>query len=213
MNTERKKRQQNDGLRLRALDLHVHSPASHDFQDKSLPLEEIVKSAKNAGLDGIAVTDHNTVSAIDELKKIANSHELTIFPGFEISCHGAERGPIHVIGIFDPAKTQADLERVLGKLDIKKTGEESLTSKSVTDVVDIIRACDGLPVLAHANSSHGALSDIRGTGGPRVKPSTGLGAPSSVLEGGGFDFSSTFLYRASVPSPHPLADKPLIVIT
>jgi len=152
----------NEGLRLRKLDLHVHTPASHDFQDKKLPLEEIVKSAKTAGLDGIAVTDHNVVSAIDEIKKIAERHGLTIFPGFEISCHGAEKGPIHVIGIFDPNKSQTELERVLGKLDIKKSGEESLTSKSVTDVVNIIRECEGLPVLAHANSSHGALTDIRG---------------------------------------------------
>jgi PHP family Zn ribbon phosphoesterase len=162
MSGEKKKQKQSEGLRLRKLDLHVHTPASHDFQDKKLPLEEIVKSAKKAGLDGIAVTDHNVVSAIDELKRIAEHHQLAIFPGFEISCHGAEKGPIHVIGIFDPSKGQTDLERVLGKLDIKKTGEESLTSKSVTDVVNIIRECDGLPVLAHANSSHGALSDIRG---------------------------------------------------
>jgi PHP family Zn ribbon phosphoesterase len=167
MNTEKKRRKQNEGLRLRALDLHVHTPASHDFQDKNLPLEEIAKSAKKARLDGIAVTDHNVVSAIDEMKRIAERYNLTIFPGFEISCHGAEKGPIHVLGIFDPSKNQADLERVLGKLDIKKTGEESLTSKSVTDVVDIIRESDGLPVLAHANSSHGALSDIRGN--PRTE--------------------------------------------
>jgi hypothetical protein len=166
MSGEKKKPARSEGLRLRALDLHVHTPASHDFQDKNLPLEEIVKSAKKAGLDGIAVTDHNVVSAIDEIKKIAQRHQLAIFPGFEISCHGAEKGPIHVIGIFDPTKSQADLERVLGKLDIKKTGEESLTSKSVTDVVNIIKECDGLPVLAHANSSHGALCDIRGN--PRI---------------------------------------------
>src|SRR6266478_1377653 len=167
MSSQKMKQKQTEGLRLRALDLHMHTPASHDFQDKNLPLEEIVKSAKKAGLDGVAVTDHNVVSTIDEIKKIAERHQLAIFPGFEISCHGAEKGPIHVIGIFDPTKSQADLERVLGKLDIKKTGEESLTSKSVTDVVNIIKECDGLPVLAHANSSHGALSDIRGN--PRTE--------------------------------------------
>jgi hypothetical protein len=110
--------------------------------------------------------------------------QLAIFPGFEISCHGAEKGPIHVIGIFDPGKSQADLERVLGKLDVKKTGEESLTSKSVTDVVNIIRQYEGLPVLAHANSSHGALSDIRGN------PRTDLVQNPSLLavEATGGDF-------------------------
>jgi PHP family Zn ribbon phosphoesterase len=185
MSNEKKQRKQSEGLRLRALDLHVHTPASHDFQDKSLPLEEIVKSAKKASLDGIAVTDHNVVSAIDEIKKIAERHQLAIFPGFEISCHGAEKGPIHVIGIFDPGKSQADLERVLGKLDIKKTGEDSLTSKSVTDVVNIIRQCDGLPVLAHANSTHGALSDIRGN--PRIELVQNPNLLAAEATGGDFD--------------------------
>jgi hypothetical protein len=185
MSSGKKKPKQNEGLRLRALDLHVHTPASHDFQDKNLPLEEIVKSAKKAGLDGIAVTDHNVVSAVDEIKKIAERHLLAIFPGFEISCHGAEKGPIHVIGIFDPTKSQADLERVLGKLDIKKTGEESLTSKSVTDVVNIIKECNGLPVLAHANSSHGALSDIRGN--PRTELVQNPNLLAVEATGGDFD--------------------------
>lgn len=162
MTGEQKMQKSNQGLRLRKLDLHVHTPASHDFQDKNLSLEEIVRAAKKAGLDGIAVTDHNVVSAINEIKQIAEHNQLAIFPGVEISCHGAEKGPIHVIGIFDPSRNQTDLERVLGKLDIKKTGAESLTSKSITDVVNIIRECDGLPVLAHANSNHGALSDLRG---------------------------------------------------
>lgn len=155
------------------------------FRIRTCPLEEIVKSAKKAGLDGIAVTDHNVVSAIDEIKKIAERHQLAIFPGFEISCHGAEKGPIHVIGIFDPSKSQTDLERVLGKLDIKKTGEESLTSKSVTDVVNIIRESNGLPVLAHANSSHGALSDIRGN--PRTELVQNPNLLAVEATGGDFD--------------------------
>jgi len=144
----------------------VHTPASHDFLDKKIGFEKIIEKAVEAGLDGIAITDHNTVLAIDEIKRKVKGSKLTIFPGFEISCHGAKEGPIHVIGIFDPSKTQSDLERVLGKLELKKEGEESLTQKSVSDVVNIIRESEGLPVLAHANSTHGALSDIRGN--PRI---------------------------------------------
>lgn len=153
-------------LKIRKLDLHVHTPASHDFPQK-VSFEEIVKKAKVVGLDGIAVTDHNSVSAIDEMVKAGKQHGVAVFPGFEISCHGAKEGPIHVVGIFDPSKPQVYLERVLGKLDVKKEGEESITTKSVSDVINIIRDSEGLPILAHANSTHGALSDIRGN--PRIE--------------------------------------------
>lgn len=154
-------------LKIRKLDLHVHTPASYDFPQKKVSTEEIIQKAKAVELDGIAVTDHNSVSAIDEMVRVGKKHGVAIFPGFEISCHGAKEGPIHVIGIFDPSKTQTYLERVLGKLDIKKEGEQSITTKSVSDVINIIGEAEGLPVLAHANSTHGALSDIRGN--PRIE--------------------------------------------
>lgn len=154
-------------LLLRKLDLHVHTPASHDFADKSITAEQIIEHAQTQGLDAIAITDHNTVDFIDIAKEAAKKKKFIIFPGVEISCGGSANGSIHVVALFDPSKSRDDLQRVLGKLDIKGTGEKALTPKSVSDVIDIIREAGGLPVLAHANSSHGALSDIKGN--PRVE--------------------------------------------
>ena len=153
-------------LELRKLDLHVHTPASHDFHDKKVTPEQIIEHAQKVGLDAIAITDHNTVDFIDSAKKVADQKGFIIFPGIEISCGGSVNGSIHVIALFDPSKTKDDLQRVLGKLDIKGKGGDSFTSKSVSDVINIIRQDGGLPVLAHANSTHGALSDI--TGNPRT---------------------------------------------
>jgi hypothetical protein len=170
------------GLSYKWLDLHVHTPSSHDFADRALDpegrrkqIEEIIRKARTVGLHAIAITDHNVVTAIDEAKEIARPHGLTIFPGFEISCGGSLDGPIHVLGVFDPACTQAELERVLGRLEIGGEGADALTAKSVNDVIDIIRGLDGLPILAHANSSHGALNDIRGN------PRTAIVQNSSLI--------------------------------
>jgi DNA repair ATPase RecN len=149
-------------LKLRKLDLHTHTPASHDFFDKSVTAEQIVEHAISVGLDAIAVTDHNTVDFIDIIKEAAKKRSFTIFPGVEISCGGSVNGSIHVIAIFDPSKGKDDLQKILGKLDVKGSGENALTSKSVGDVIEIIRGAGGLSVLAHANSTHGALSDIKG---------------------------------------------------
>lgn len=154
-------------LQPRRLDLHTHTPASHDFLDKTVTAEQIIKKALSTGLDGIAVTDHNTVDFIDKLKQAAKDTKLTIFPGMEISCGGTREGSIHVIALFDPSCQQRDLERVLGKLEVKGSGEAALTNKSVNDVIDIISEAGGLAVLAHANSIHGALTDIRGN--PRTE--------------------------------------------
>ncbi|MBU6431650.1 PHP domain-containing protein, partial [Patescibacteria group bacterium] len=126
-------------LKLRKLDLHVHSPASHDFADKKVTAEQIVEHAQNVGLDAIAITDHNSVDFIDSVKEAAKKKGFVVFPGVEISCGGSKNGSIHVIGLFDPSKTKDDLQKVLGQLGIKGVGEDSLTPKSVSDVIDIIR--------------------------------------------------------------------------
>lgn len=155
-------------LKLRKLDLHVHTPASHDFADKTVNADQIVAHAQKVGLDAIAITDHNTVDFVDTAREAAKKKDFTIFPGVEISCGGSVNGAIHVIALFNPTKTKADLQLVLGELQIKGSGEHALTSKSVSDVIDIVRGAGGLPVLAHANSKHGALSDIKGN------PRTGI---------------------------------------
>lgn len=154
-------------LELKKLDLHVHTPASHDFDDKTITAEQIIIHAQKMGLDAIAITDHNSVDFIDKARKATSQRGFKIFPGIEISCGGSSHGSIHILALFDPSTTEAKLREVLGKLDIKGKGQSALSSKSPSNVVDIIRGAGGLPVLAHANSKHGALSDIKGT--PRTE--------------------------------------------
>lgn len=65
------------------IDLHVHTYYS---EDATTTPEEVIHYAKKQGLDGVAVTDHNTVAGA--LKLIGKS-ELVIVPGLEIeTLHG-----------------------------------------------------------------------------------------------------------------------------
>lgn len=169
-------------LKLRKLDLHLHTPASHDFLDKKITAEQIVDHAKSVGLDAIAVTDHNTVDFVDLIKEAAKKKGFTVFPGVEISCGGSVNGAIHVIALFDPAKTKDDLQKVLGLLGIKGSGENALTSKSVSDVIDTIKDAGGLAVLAHANSTHGALADIKGNPRTEVVKNKNLSAVEATAK-------------------------------
>ena len=144
------------GLKYKKMDLHVHTPASHDFKDKEITPEQIVEHCQNIGLDAIAITDHSTGEYIDKIKKVAKG-KVTIFPGVEISCLGGQSG-IHIIGIFDVDKTTKDIEAILAKLDIKaeKYGkEDAITTKSVNDVINLISEGGGIAVAAHSQSSKG----------------------------------------------------------
>ena len=69
------------------LDLHIHSAASHDGR---LTLPEIAALAAAAGLDGVAVCDHDVV-----LTEAPEDFGVLIIPGAEFS---TEHG--HLLGRF-----------------------------------------------------------------------------------------------------------------
>lgn len=154
------------GLKFEKFDLHVHTPASFDFSDKTITSEDIIKEAKRKGLKGIAITDHNTGEWVDKMKMAAKGHDLIIFPGVEIYCTGGGSG-IHVIAILDFDKGTKHIEAILAKLEIDPTDygkKATVTRKSVFDVIDAITSdpINGIAVLAHCTSSKGVLSDIKG---------------------------------------------------
>jgi predicted metal-dependent phosphoesterase TrpH len=65
------------------LDLHVHSRYSPDSR---LTLEEIAARLPSVGLDGFALTDHNTVAGHGELAALATQFPaLLLVPGVEVS--------------------------------------------------------------------------------------------------------------------------------
>jgi predicted metal-dependent phosphoesterase TrpH len=61
------------------LDLHVHTCYS---PDALTTLEEVVLYSKKRGLDGVAITDHDTIDGALRLRK---EKELIIIPGVEVS--------------------------------------------------------------------------------------------------------------------------------
>jgi len=63
------------------MDFHIHS---HYSDDAIGSLQDIIKSVKNKGLQGMAITDHNTVKGGLEAKKLSSDTFLVI-PGIEIS--------------------------------------------------------------------------------------------------------------------------------
>jgi predicted metal-dependent phosphoesterase TrpH len=80
-------------------DLHCHSTAS----DGSCRPAEVMARARAAGLDVIALTDHDTVAGHAEARR-ALPAGLTLVPGMELSCRLADHG-VHLLAyLFDPAE-------------------------------------------------------------------------------------------------------------
>jgi predicted metal-dependent phosphoesterase TrpH len=82
------------------VDLHAHSTAS----DGTFAPADVVRLAKEAGLVGLALTDHDTITGLAEASAEATRLGLTFVPGIEISAiPPTENGTLHILGYcIDP---------------------------------------------------------------------------------------------------------------
>jgi predicted metal-dependent phosphoesterase TrpH len=80
------------------IDLHSHSTAS----DGTDPPAEVMRRARAAGLDVIALTDHDTLAGHDEARR-ALPPGLALVPGMELSCR-LDGHSVHLLAYHaDPA--------------------------------------------------------------------------------------------------------------
>lgn len=62
-------------------DLHLHTTAS----DGQYPPDELVKKAQKIGLKTIAITDHDTLSGLEEAEKAGEKYGIQVIRGIEMS--------------------------------------------------------------------------------------------------------------------------------
>jgi hypothetical protein len=163
------------------LDLHLHTPASSDYQETGVTMLDILRRAEVRGLSAIAITDHNTVAGYrrmseeiaflemlgkggrltaEERARLEEYHRLlgrlVVFPGFEFT---ATLG-FHLFGVFPPEKSVREIEHILLDLNIPASQIDlgSSTVGATADVITAYRRIDeagGLVIAAHANSTNG----------------------------------------------------------
>ncbi|SFJ93326.1 PHP domain-containing protein [Streptomyces pini] len=94
------------------IDLHTHSTASDGTDTPA----ELVRNAAAAGLDVVALTDHDTVAGYGEAIA-ALPAGLTLVPGAELSCR-LDGVSLHMLAyLFDPAEPELARERELVRDD------------------------------------------------------------------------------------------------
>jgi len=80
---------------VKPMDLHLHSSAS----DGLFPPQEVVRRAYGAGLAGLALTDHDTLSGLEEASREARRLGIRFVPGCEISIVHRDMD-IHLLAYF-----------------------------------------------------------------------------------------------------------------
>ncbi len=167
----------------RRIDLHLHTPASADYQEPNITYLDILRQAEVRGLDIICFADHNTVAGyaamqeeieqltlldkldrlkVDEKRRLAEYRRLLekvlVLPGFEFT---ATFG-FHILGIFSPDTPVNYLEHLLLTLNVplSQLTQGSSTVGATSDVLTAYRVINqngGLVIAAHANSSNGVV--------------------------------------------------------
>jgi len=175
------KKRSRESRQWRRVDLHLHTPASADYEEPKRSYLEILQKAENRGLDIIAFTDHNTVAGyrsmrqeieqLEFLERLGRSQneeqrqleeyrrllqKILVLPGFEFT---ATFG-FHILGIFSNTIPLREIDYILLALNIPsdRVDEGSFEVGATTDVLTAYRVIDeagGIVIAAHANSSHG----------------------------------------------------------
>ncbi len=138
------------------LDLHIHTRFSACYIDHIRPELgrntahiEVLRAAEAAGLDAIAITDHNGGEVIDEMRELARGSGVTIIPGTEISTRGG-----HCLAIFDidtPVDVIRDLMHAVD-LPPEVWGDGyKRTEMWMDDVFRAIAAHGGVAIGAHVD--------------------------------------------------------------
>lgn len=147
------------------IDLHTHSRVSDGTQSPT----ELVRAAAAAGLDVVALTDHDITAGWDEASAAADAAGIALVRGIEISTRFRGRG-VHLLAYLpdpgDPA-LRAELERILDGRDqrvpamlerLRALGIDGATEEALAEVT-VDAAATGRPHVADLLVRLGAVGD------------------------------------------------------
>ena len=163
------------------MDLHIHTPASADYQQRDVSFVQLLQRAEERGIDILAFTDHNSVRGyarmwreiedlellealsriqpdearlLNEYRRLLN--RILLLPGFEFT---ATFG-FHILAIFPEDTSIRKLEHTLLSLHIPDDKIDMGTSEvgATTDVLhafELMHEAGAIVIGAHVNSTHG----------------------------------------------------------
>src|SRR3972149_750480 len=119
-------------------DFHIHTPESKCYSDPLVTPEQVVEAALAAGLEAIAITDHNSVHGFSSIRELGGEKGLTVFPGMELSARGG-----HVLALFDPEAPILRLDELLASLGVGPAARGDATIPLRDWIEDVFRQVEG----------------------------------------------------------------------
>jgi len=166
------------------IDLHVHTCYSHDAVTT---LKQVVAYSKKRGLDGVAVTDHNTVKGALKLK----TRDIIVVPGIEVS---TLNGHLLGLNVTVPIPAKLGIEETIhliheaGGIAVAPhptTFYKSPPSRRVSsyDAVEVMNAASiPFPVFTYLSKRFAAGLGLPQTGGSDSHYAPEIGAAYTVVE-------------------------------
>ena len=123
------------------IDLHIHTRHSEDSVNRA---EDIILTAKKRGLDGIAITDHNTVKGWKEAREVSKKYKFPVVFGEEIRVRVGREYVGEILGLFLT---------------------EEVRTRHPMEVIDEIKSQGGIAVVAHPFDKRRGFRDLENIAG------------------------------------------------
>lgn len=144
------------------IDLHAHSSVSDGTETPA----QLVAAAAAAGIDVLAITDHDSVAGWDEAAEAAQQHGVGLVRGIEISCAWRHTS-IHLLGYLPAADDRPLLQELARARDSRSTRLERMVERMSADGIPLTYdevlaqvapgATPGRPHIADALIANGTL--------------------------------------------------------
>ena len=146
------------------IDLHAHSNVSDGTEAPAT----VMASAAAAGLDVVALTDHDSTDGWAEASLAARAEGIALVPGMEVSCRTGEGISVHLLSYLHDPSHPGLLEEITKAKDARLTRAERMVTLLAEDYPlswdDVIHhvapgATLGRPHIADALVAAGVVAD------------------------------------------------------
>lgn len=96
------------------IDMHIHTNIS---EDSNIKIGLLLRRLNQLGIEGVAITDHDSIEGVKKAREIAEKYNVTIFSGVEIS---TKQGHLLAYGITQKPPYKEDLQKTIDW--VKKRG-------------------------------------------------------------------------------------------
>ena len=150
------------------VDLHIHT----SYSDGAFSPEKIVDTAIDAGLDAIAITDHDNILSFGIAQEYAKDKSLEILPGVEINTiyKGYE---VHILGYFMDLHN-SDFQKLI-------KNQQQARVKQTKEIIHLLSKREGIKITMDSITQQ--VAEGGSIGRPHIaKAITNAGGTSSVIE-------------------------------